>query len=321
MTVAFLFAGQGSQTVGMGLDLYQNFPAARAVFQEVDEMLHQNLSRLMFQGDLAELTQTQNAQPAIMAVGMAVVRVLGAELGQPLVHLAHYMAGHSLGEYTALCAAGALSLSETAELLKKRGLAMARVGELSPGGMMAVLGLDESAVADIVREASDTNEAVFIANDNCPGQIIISGHPNALKRAQALAMERGAKRVVPLAVAGAFHSPLMQPAQADMQSVIETADIQAPSVPVIANVTAAPTTNPEEIRRQLLDQITGTVRWRESVDFMIGQGVDTFIECANGKVIAGLVRRMAPTATILSAGDSESVAEVLKHLSSVSIRH
>ena len=312
MKAAFLFSGQGSQSIGMGFDLYQNFSVAKDVFQEIDDTLHQNLSALMFQGDLAELTQTQNAQPAIMAVGMAVVRVLEKELGCPLSEKATLMAGHSLGEYTALCAAGALTLSETTHLLQHRGQAMADSAQESPGGMLAILGLSIEQVQTCLTLTSTPTEPIFIANDNCPGQIIVSGHSAALVRMKEEAQKTGAKRVLPLAVSGAFHSPFMQKAQDYMTPLITRANIVQPRCPVISNITALPETEPAVIKSNLIMQITGTVRWRESIEYFISQGIDTFIECANGTVMSGLIRRMAGNSNIVSIGNSASVTEALK---------
>ena len=311
MKTAFLFSGQGSQSIGMGFDLYQNFSVAKDVFQEVDDTLHQDLSTLMFQGDLATLTQTQNAQPAIMAVGMAVVRVLEKELGYLISEKAALMAGHSLGEYTALCAAGALTLSETTRLLQHRGRAMADAAQKKTGGMLAILGLSIEQVQTVLTFASTPTEQTFIANDNCPGQIIVSGHSAALERVKEEAQKLGAKRVIPLAVSGAFHCPFMQKAQEQMFPLITKANITSPKCPVVSNITAHPETDPTVIKNNLIAQITGTFRWRESITYIINQGIDTFIECANGKVMAGLVRRMTGEANIISVGDSSSVTEAL----------
>ena len=314
MKTAFVFSGQGSQSIGMGLSLYENFRVARDVFEEVDDTLHEKLSELMFRGDMARLTQTQNAQPAIMSVGMAVVRVLEKELGYSLTDCASYMAGHSLGEYTALCAAGALTLSDTAKLLQIRGLAMAWGSAIIYGGMMAILGLDKGKIEEIIGRISTREEAVYIANDNCLGQIIVSGDIRALSRMKVEAEKMGVKKVIPLAVDGAFHSPYMQPAADELLETIQKIPVSTPKVPVVANVTAMPETDPEKIKKNMIAQVTGSVRWRESVDFMVKEGIDTFIECANGKVMAGLVRRIAPDAQMVSAGDAESIQNVLSIL-------
>ncbi len=312
MKTAFVFPGQGSQSIGMGQDLYQNMAAARLVFEEVDDALNEKLSTLMFSGDSAALTKTENAQPAIMAVGMAAVRAMEAELGRPLSDIATCMAGHSLGEYTALCAAGALSIADTARLLRARGQAMAEAGANAPGAMAAVLGLSMDQVRDIVTQASDTESRVVVANDNCPGQVVISGHTDAIDRAIAAATAAGAKRALKLQVAGAFHSPYMQAAADKMQAILSDLTIHTPRTPVVANVTADFVSDPADIKRRLVEQVTGSVRWTESAHFMTAtQGVNTFIECGNGKVIAGLMKRMAPEATILSVGDTAGVESAL----------
>lgn len=312
MKTAFVFPGQGSQSVGMGQDLYNNSSAARLVFEEVDDALNEKLSHLMFSGDAAELTKTENAQPAIMAVGMAAVRALEAELGHSLTDVASCTAGHSLGEYTALCAAGALSIADTARLLRARGQAMAEAAAKAPGAMAAVLGLSMEQVHDIVAQSSDNESQVVVANDNCPGQVVISGHMTALDKAIAAATAAGAKRALKLQVAGAFHSPYMQEAADKMQAILANLSIQKTRIPVVANVTADFVTEPDEIKRRLVEQVTGSVRWTESTAFMTNFGIDTFIECGNGKVIAGLVKRMAPTATILSVGETTSVSSALE---------
>jgi [acyl-carrier-protein] S-malonyltransferase len=314
MKTAFVFSGQGSQSIGMGLSLYDNFRVARDVFEEVDDTLHEKLSELMFRGDMARLTQTQNAQPAIMSVGMAVVRVLEKELGYSLTDCASYMAGHSLGEYTALCASGALTLSDTAKLLQIRGLAMAWGSAIIYGGMMAVLGLEKEQIEEIIQRVSTREEAVYIANDNCLGQIIVSGDIRALSRMKVEAEKMGVKKVIPLAVDGAFHSPYMQPAADELLETIQKIPVSIPKVPVVANVTAMPETDPDKIKKNMIAQVTGSVRWRESIDFMVKEGIDTFIECANGKVMAGLIRRIAPDAQMVSAGDAESIQNVLSIL-------
>lgn len=314
MKTAFVFPGQGSQSIGMGRDLFDQFPAARLVFEEVDDALHENLSGLMFSGDVAELTKTENAQPAIMTVGMAAVRALESELGHLLTDNAVCVAGHSLGEYTALCAAGVFSVSDAARLLRARGRAMAAAGHAAPGAMAAVLGLTMDQVQTLVEAASTTEARVVVANDNCPGQVVISGHTEAIDRAIAAATAAGAKRALKLQVAGAFHSPYMQPAADEMKTVLSEADFNNPRVPVVANVTAAFETTVDEIKRNLVDQITGSVRWTESTALMTAQGVDTFIECGNGKVITGLMKRMAPQATLLSVGDKTGIESALSLL-------
>ncbi len=287
--MAFLFPGQGSQSIGMGRDLADAFPAAKDVFQEVDEALHQNLTDLMWNGDIKELTQTQNAQPAIMAVSMAVMRTLEAQ-GFSLKENVSFVAGHSLGEYTALCATGALTLTQTAKILKIRGLAMAEAGDKEAGGMMAVLGLEPGVVQKI---ASDSG--CYVANDNGAGQWVLSGSLVALSTAKMQAENMVAKRVIPLPVAGAFHSPLMKSAQEKIQEVLGQIKFQTPCVPVVANVTAQAET--ENFAQLLVQQIVAPVRWRESVLYMNAQGITHFVECGPGAVLSGLVRRILPEST------------------------
>lgn len=309
MKIALLFPGQGSQSIGMGLDLYKNFPIARQTFQEINDVLGHNLSHLMFEGDNNILTLTQNAQPAIMAVGMAVIRVLEKELGHPLP--ADFAAGHSLGEYTALCATKSLSLTTAAHLLEKRGLAMAKAAEAIKGRMVAVLGLSLGQVSDLIKSVSNGKDPLYLANDNCEGQVIVSGSPDGIEKLIPLAATAGAKRVVPLAVSGAFHCPFMQSAQDEMAPIIFNTDINPPKTPVISNVSALPEINPDDIRHNLVAQIIAPVRWRETVLYLQTQGIDTYIECGNGKVMAGLVRRIDPSATVLSVSDSETISQTL----------
>jgi len=311
MKTAFVFSGQGSQSIGMGDALYRNFRAAKDVFDEVDDALDMRLSQLMFDGDINDLTKTENAQPAIMAVGMAAFKTLEQELGMPLTEKAAYMAGHSLGEYTALCAAGSLTLRDTAKLLHMRGWAMSWASSIIYGGMVAVLGLSFEQVQALVKECSLPEAQIFIANDNCPGQVIVSGDIKALEILGEKAEQIGARKAVPLNVMGAFHSPYMKPAADEMQGILNDITLLSPKVPVISNVTAAPEINPERIRKNLLQQLTAPVRWRESVEFMLRQDTDTFIECAYGKVMAGLIRRIAEDVAILSVGDADSIQNAL----------
>lgn len=314
MTVAFVFPGQGSQSIGMGKDLDTNFSVAHEVFQEVDDALHFSLSKLMFEGDIAELTQTQNAQPAIMATSIAALRAIEKETGKKLSETASFVAGHSLGEYSALCAAGALSLSDTAKLLKARGTYMQEASQKNPGAMAAVLGLSLKEVAKLVHEASDEKTLCFIANDNCSGQVVISGHNEAIERAILKAAEMGAKKSVKLPVSGGFHSPLMQEASEKMAETLKTTPIVAPQVPIIANITAEAETNAEKIKNLLVSQVTGSVRWTESIEYMTAKGVTDFIECGNGKVLSGLIKRIAPDARSISIGNSETVATAVTFL-------
>ncbi|MBY6240928.1 ACP S-malonyltransferase [Methylosinus sp. Sm6] len=301
MARAFLFPGQGSQAVGMGKALGEAFAEARAVFAEVDDALGAPLSTLMFEGPEAELTLTANAQPALMAVSLAAIRVLEAQAGLDLSCDAAFVAGHSLGEYSALAAAGALSIADTARLLRLRGKAMQAAVPVGEGAMAALLGVELEAAREIAAEAA-RGAVCQVANDNGGGQIVVSGTKAAVERAIEIAKGRGVKRAVPLPVSAPFHCMLMQPAADAMRAALATTRIDAPRVPVVANVTAAPAREPEEIRRLLVEQVTGTVRWRECVDFMAGEGVDKFVECGAGKVLTGLLKRIAPQAAGISVG-------------------
>ena len=291
MGQTFIFPGQGSQAVGMGRDLAQNYAEARAVFDAVDEALGQKLSDLMWDGPEDELTLTENAQPALMAVSMAVVRVLEAR-GYSIAEHASYLAGHSLGEYAALTAGGALKLEDTARLLKLRGQAMQRAVPVGVGAMAALLGLDFDAVIAIAADASGDGEIVGAANDNANGQVVISGHATAVERAIELAKERGAKRAMPLPVSAPFHCALMQPAADEMQAALAAVDIQSPRVPIIANVTAGPVSDPDAIRKLLVEQITGSVRWRESMIWLAENQAGELLELGSGKVLTGMARRI-----------------------------
>lgn len=297
----------------MGRGLAQSSPAARAVFEEVDEALGQNLSRLMWEGDEAELTLTANAQPAIMAVGIAALRVLEAEAGIVLADRASYVAGHSLGEYTALCAARALPLAQTARLLRLRGDSMQAAVPSGVGAMAALLGLGFEDVAAIAAEASAPGEVCQAANDNAPGQVVVSGHTEAVARAMSLARTKGARHSVLLPVSAPFHCSLMQPAADAMEKALAEAPLAAPVVPLIANVTAAAVTSPDEIRRLLVAQVTGTVRWRESVLMMAEAGVSQMVELG-GKVLGPMIRRIAPDVKTLTAGDMAGVEALVKEL-------
>lgn len=295
---AFIFPGQGSQSVGMGAALAAASPFAREVFQEVDEALGQHLFRLMADGPDAELMLTENAQPAIMANAIATLRVLEREGGMRLADKADCVAGHSLGEYTALCAAGALDLSTTARLLKLRGQAMQAAVPVGEGGMAALLGAD-LVKAQALAEAAAEGEICTVANDNDPSQVVISGAKAAIERAVPLAKEMGIKRAVVLPVSAPFHCPLMQPAADAMAAALANVALSAPVVPVYANVTAAPVADPEAIRKLLVEQITGMVRWRESILAMQEAGVSDFVELG-GKVLGAMVKRIAPDATATS---------------------
>ena len=307
MRLALVFPGQGSQKPGMGKSLADSFVAARRVFEEVDEALEQKLSKLIFAGSEADLRRTENAQPALMAVGMAVLAVLRAEVGAASKFV--LVAGHSLGEYSALAAAGALSLGDAARVLRARGLAMQRAVPGDAGVMSAVLGAELAAVEKAAADAADASGAVcVVANDNAPGQVVLSGNTGAVELAEVAVKAVGAKRTVRLEVAAAFHSPLMEPAAGEMQRVLAAVVMKAPSVPLVANVTAAQASDPTEIRALLVRQITGRVRWRESVAHMAAAGVDTLLELGAGKVLAGLARRIEPAVVTHSVETPDDVA-------------
>jgi [acyl-carrier-protein] S-malonyltransferase len=307
MTRAFIFPGQGSQTVGMGKALAEAFPQAKAVFDEVDEALSQKLSTLVWEGPAEELTLTANTQPALMAVSLAAIRVLEAEAGLDLKQHAAYVAGHSLGEYSALAVAGSLSISDTARLLRIRGNAMQNAAPVGQGAMAALLGLEYDAALEVAREAAQ-GEVCDAANDNGGAQVVVSGHKSAVERAVAIAQTKGAKRAVMLAVSAPFHCALMQPAADAMREALDRVTVNAPVVPVVANVEAAPITDPSAIRDALVRQVTGTVRWRESVAYMASQGVDSFYEVGSGKVLTGLVKRIAAGASSAAIGTPEDIA-------------
>jgi [acyl-carrier-protein] S-malonyltransferase len=303
MTKAFIFPGQGSQAVGMGKALADAFAPARSVFEEVDSALSQKLSKLIFEGPENELTLTANAQPALMAVSLAAIRVLEAECGLDLARDAAFVAGHSLGEYSALAAAGALSVSDTAKLLRIRGDAMQKAVPVGEGAMAALLGADLDQAREIADAAAAALSGVCqVANDNGGGQVVISGARPAVEKAMEIAKEKGIKRAVLLPVSAPFHCALMQPAADAMAAALAGATILPPRVPVVANVTAAPVVDPEAIRRLLVEQVTGAVRWRECVSYMADQGVTKFVECGSGKVLAGLLKRIAPAAAGISVG-------------------
>jgi [acyl-carrier-protein] S-malonyltransferase len=307
LTIAFTFPGQGSQTVGMGKALADAFPSARAVFDEVDAALSQKLSTLMWEGPEADLTLTANAQPALMAVSLAVLAVLKAEHGVTVANTAKFVGGHSLGEYSALAAAGTFSLSDTARLLSIRGRAMQAATPVGIGAMAAILGLDFADVAAVAAEAAQ-GDVCQAANDNSGGQVVISGHKAAVDRACELAKAKGAKRAILLPVSAPFHCALMQPAAAAMAEALMNVTMNAPSVPLIANVVAGPISDPVEIRKRLVEQVTGTVRWRECVGYMAAQGVNLFCEVGTGKVLTGLLKKNAPEAQGLALGTPDDIA-------------
>ena len=310
---AFIFPGQGGQAVGMGKALAEASPTARAVFEEIDEALGQHLFRLMCEGPESELTLTENAQPAIMANAIATLRVLETEGGVRLVEKCNFVAGHSLGEYTALCAAGALPLSVTAALLKLRGRAMQAAVPVGIGAMAALLGADIEKAESLAAAAAE-GEICTVANDNDPSQVVISGHKGAIDRAIALAKDHGIKRGILLPVSAPFHCPLMQPAADDMASALATTTIHAPLVPLFANVTAAPVSDPHTISAQLVQQVTGRVRWRESAIAMAEAGVTHFAEFG-GKVLSPMVKRSAgediATSSVISMDDIEALLKAI----------
>ena len=306
MSVAYVFPGQGSQSVGMGKALADAFPAARQVFAEVDAALDQRLSALMFEGPDGDLTLTANAQPALMAVSLAVVRVLEAEAGLDIGKAA-FVAGHSLGEYSALAAAGSLTLADTARLLRIRGNAMQAAVPPGVGAMAALLGLDFDTAAAVASEAA-AGEVCQAANDNGGGQVVVSGTKAAVERAIEIAKTRGAKRAMLLPVSAPFHCALMQPAADAMAEALSEVQVLPPRAPLMANVLAAPLTDPDAIRRSLVAQVTGTVRWRECVGAMAAAGVTDFVELGSGKVLTGLLRRIADTARGQAVGTPDDVA-------------
>lgn len=307
MVNAFVFPGQGSQTVGMGAELARSFPSARRVFEEVDEALSDNLSKIIFEGPDDQLTMTRNTQPAIMAVSIAVVRAL-EETGVRLEDHVAFFAGHSLGEYSALAAAGSLSLADAARLLRLRGDAMQAAVPIGEGAMAAILGPGVDEVAQVVEQAAQ-GEVCEVANDNAPGQVVVSGSKSAVERAVDIAKARGAKRAMMLNVSAPFHCRLMAPAGEAVAQALAEITVAPPSRPIVANVTADEVSQPGDIRQRLIEQVVGTVRWRESVDWMARHGVERIVELGPGKVLTGLVRRIAPdiaTANVSGPADVEA---------------
>jgi [acyl-carrier-protein] S-malonyltransferase len=307
MSVAFVFPGQGSQAVGMGKALADAFAVARQVFEEVDAALGDKLSTVMWEGPAETVMLTENAQPALVAVSLAAMRVLETEAGVDLKRDAQFVAGHSVGEYSALAATGALSLADTVRLVRIRGRAMQQAVPVGVGAMAALLGVDFDQAAAIAAEAAQ-GEVVQAANDNGGGQVVVSGHRTAVERAVEIAKAKGVRRALMLPVSGPFHSTLMQPAADIMAEALAKVAIKPPSVPLVANVLAKPVQDPAQIVRGLIDQVTGTVRWRESIAFMAGAGVTTFYEVGAGKVLSGLVKRIAEGASGVPIGTPDEVA-------------
>jgi [acyl-carrier-protein] S-malonyltransferase len=312
MLRAFVFPGQGSQSVGMGRGLAESFPAARQLFDEVDEALSQRLSRLMFEGPESELTLTENAQPALLAASLAVIRVLEAESGLDIGQHVAFVAGHSLGEYSALAAVRALTVGDAARLLRLRGQAMQQAVPVGEGAMAALIGLDVDAARMIAAQATragiEHDEVCAVANDNATGQAVVSGHHSAVKRAIAIARDHGARRSVMLPVSAPFHSPLLAPAADAMATALSKVALRRPVVPLVANVTARPVDDPAEIGGLLVQQVTGMVRWRESVLFLAASGVEEIVEIGTSRVLAGLVKRIAPALPARSVGSPADIA-------------
>lgn len=316
MTRAFVFPGQGSQFVGMGKELADNFASAREVFQEVNDALSQDLFKLMVEGPESELTLTANAQPALMAHSMAVVRILEKDFGIQLKNYAKFVAGHSLGEYSAACTAGVFSLTDTAKLLRTRGDAMQKAVPVGVGGMAAVIGVSYQDVVALAEACADGKNICVAANDNADGQVVLSGHLPAIEKAVEIASEFGAKRCIKLPVSAPFHSPLMKPAADVMAEALGKVKTNKPQIPLIQNVLASAVTDDKEIVKHLIEQVTGSVRWRETVDYMAEQEVTDVAELGAGKVLSGIINRSKKGITAISVGsvaDIEKLAESLKN--------
>ena len=314
MKNAFVFPGQGSQFVGMGKELADNFSSAREVFEEVDNNLNQSLFNLMTTGPEYELTMTANAQPALMAVSMAVVRVLEKDFGINMKDKATFVAGHSLGEYSAACAGGVFSLADTARLLRTRGDAMQKAVPLGVGGMAAVIGLSFNDVNSLIEACVEGDKICVAANDNSEGQVVISGHVEAIEKAVEIAAEFGAKRCIKLSVSAPFHSPLMQPAAEVMARVFMEVEAKKSNIPLISNVTVLPTTDEKEIIKNLIEQVTGSVRWRETIDYMHQNGITDIYELGAGKVLSGLIKRNYKDINTASIYSCEEIEELAKNL-------
>lgn len=304
--VAFVFPGQGAQYVGMGRDIYQTYDSAMAVFKQADEKLGYSLSKLCFNGPDDELRKTNNAQPAIVAVSLAILSIIRDLEGAISLPIPTFVAGHSLGEYTALAAAGVIDFATTIQLARERGCLMHQVGQENPGGMIAIIGLDEEIITEICRQ-TDTS----IANINCPGQLVISGELDNLNKAFELVEAKGAHRIIPLQVSGAFHTQYMQSVADRLSEIISIIPFHTPEIPIVANTTANEITTPEMVRKELMSQLCNTVHWQQSIEYMIDKGVSTFIEIGPGKVLSGLIKRINKSVKTLSISDTDDINNMM----------